>query len=235
MSRKPFSFKQFSLNQDRTAMKIGTDGVLLGAWADHENPKSILDIGTGTGLIALMLAQRFPEAFVHAIEIEKNAFEQAKENAENSIFRNRISVERTMLQRYKPEMKFDLIVSNPPFFPVNNQNERNPRNIARQENTLDFSSLIRKSSELLKPEGAFSVIIPFDRKDEFMEISRNAGLYPSEIINVKGSATTEFKRTLLKFKGVKEFYEEKSLIVETSRHKYTDEYIELTKDFYLKM
>ena len=160
MNRKPFRFKQFEIFQDKTAMKVGTDGVLLGAWSNLETGDNILDIGAGTGLISLMLAQRFPNSRVDAIEIDYDAFLQAKENFEHSIFSERLKIKNTSLQVYSSDKKYDLIVSNPPFFTVNNSVDFDARKQARQQETLTFAELIEKSAKLLHKEGVASFIIP---------------------------------------------------------------------------
>ena len=184
MNRKPFKFKQFSIFQDKTAMKVGTDGVLLGAWADCLG-KDILDIGTGTGLISMMLAQRFPQSQIDAIEIDENAYYQAKENFENAPFQNRLSIYFTSLQAYKTDKKYDLIVSNPPFFTVNDLNEFDARKQARQEETLTFSDLLKKTALLLNKDGLASFIIPHDRMLEFCAIAAENALKVSNLIKIR--------------------------------------------------
>ena len=234
MNRKPFKFKQFSIFQDKTAMKVGTDGVLLGAWADCLG-KDILDIGTGTGLISMMLAQRFPQSQIDAIEIDENAYYQAKENFENAPFHNRLSIYFTSLQAYKTDKKYDLIVSNPPFFTVNDLNEFDARKQARQEETLTFSDLLKKTALLLNKDGLASFIIPYDRMLEFCEIAAENALKVSKTTQIKGNETSPVKRVLLEFSFQEKERKENLLTIEVERHRYTEDYINLTKDFYLKM
>ena len=234
MNRKPFKFKQFSIFQDKTAMKVGTDGVLLGAWADCLG-KDILDIGTGTGLISMMLAQRFPQSQIDAIEIDENAYYQAKENFENTPFQNRLSIYFTSLQAYKTDKKYDLIVSNPPFFTVNDLNEFDARKQARQEETLTFSDLLKKTALLLNKDGLASFIIPYDRMLEFCEIAAENALKVSKTTQIKGNETSPVKRVLLEFSFQEKERKENLLTIEVERHRYTEDYINLTKDFYLKM
>lgn len=234
MNRKPFKFKQFSIFQDKTAMKVGTDGVLLGAWADCLG-KDILDIGTGTGLISMMLAQRFPQSQIDAIEIDENAYYQAKENFENTPFQNRLSIYFTSLQAYKTDKKYDLIVSNPPFFTVNDLNEFDARKQARQEETLTFSDLLKKTVLLLNKDGLASFIIPHDRMLEFCEIAAKNALKVSKTTQIKGNETSPIKRVLLEFSFEEKERKENLLTIEVERHRYTEDYINLTKDFYLKM
>lgn len=232
---KPFFFKQFKIIQDNTAMKVGTDGVLLGAWTNCKIAQNILDIGTGTGLIALMLAQKNETANITAIEIEENAFYQAKENVNNSKWENRVKLIKTSLQDYKPKIEFDLIVSNPPFFNNTYQNKIANRNIARQIETLNFSDLLLYTSRLLTKEGKVCFIIPFSEKNNFIEIASFNNLFLNRILYVKGNLKTEIKRILIELSFIETKIEEKNLTIEISRHNYTGEYIELVQDFYLKM
>lgn len=235
MNRKPFKFKQFSIFQDKTAMKVGTDGVLLGAWATSNSGNTILDIGTGTGLISMMLAQRFPESQIDAIEIDENAYYQAKENFENTPFYNRLSIYLTSLQDYKTDKKYDLIVSNPPFFTVNDLNGFDARKQARQEETLTFSDLLEKTAQLLNKDGLASFIIPHDRMIKFCAIAAENALKVSKTTLIKGNETSPIKRVLLEFSFEQKEIEENTLTIEIERHRYTNDYINLTKDFYLKM
>lgn len=235
MNRKPFRFKQFEIFQDKTAMKVGTDGVLLGAWSTLELGENILDIGTGTGLISLMLAQRFPNAKLDAIEIDKDAFIQASENFEHSIFANRLTIFNSSLQEYSTDKKYDLIVSNPPFFVVNDTVDFDARKQARQQETLTFEELLQKTAELLHKDGLASFIIPYDQMGVFSEIASQKGLKRSKTVYVRGNSTTAIKRVLLEFSFHEKEVEEKELIIEVERHQYTEDYTNLTKDFYLKM
>ncbi|MDM1073341.1 methyltransferase [Empedobacter brevis] len=235
MNRKPFRFKQFEIFQDKTAMKVGTDGVLLGAWSNLETGDNILDIGAGTGLISLMLAQRFPNSRVDAIEIDYDAFLQAKENFEHSIFSERLKIKNTSLQVYSCDKKYDLIVSNPPFFTVNNSVDFDARKQARQQETLTFAELIEKSAKLLHKEGVASFIIPYDQMDVFCEKTAQNDLKLSRIVYVKGNSSSPIKRVLLEFSFQERIVRKEELVIERERHQYTNEYISLTKDFYLKM
>lgn len=235
MNRKPFRFKQFEIFQDKTAMKVGTDGVLLGAWATLKSGNTILDIGTGTGLISLMLAQRFPNAKLDAIEIDNDAFLQAKENYENAPFSDRLTIFNSSLQDYSTNKKYDLIVSNPPFFVVNDTVDFDARKQARQQETLTFEELIKKTAELLHKDGLASFIIPYDQMGSFCKIASQNNLKRSKTVYVKGNATTATKRVLLEFSFHDKKCFENELIIEVERHQYTEDYINLTKEFYLKM
>ena len=230
-----FKFKQFEIAQDKCAMKVGTDGVLLGALTDCKKATNILDIGCGTGLISLMLAQRNDAAVITGIEIEENAFLQSQGNFNNSKWSKRLSIIHTSLQDFSSETKFDLIVSNPPFFTDSTQANNQYRKLARSTNSLNFKELISKSKILLSENGIFSVIIPFPRKEEFINIALENKLFLSRICNVKGTANSPVKRILMEFNNSQDTILEENLVIEKERNNYTDKYIDLCKDFYLKM
>lgn len=215
-------------------MKIGTDGVLLGAWANAENPKKILDIGTGTGLILLMLAQRFSESKLIGVEIDENAFEEAKLNVSESIFKERCSVIHSSLQEFNSEEKFDLIVSNPPFFELT-YHDISPRNTARQQSHLTFEQLLVHVEKLLSDLGNFCVIIPYESENYFIDLAENLNLFPQKIIHIKGNENATIKRSMMLFSRDKSEIKIDELVIEISRNVYTQDYISLTKDFYLKM
>lgn len=234
-----FQFKQFSVEQDRCAMKIGTDGVLLGAWAPIENnPFSILDIGTGTGIIALMLAQRSTAQQIDALEIDENAYEQATDNFENSPWNDRLFCFHAGLDEFveEPEDEYDLIVSNPPFYSEDYKSTNEQRDLARFQDAMPFQDLIEAAALFLSENGIFSVIIPFKEESTFLALANEFELYPIKITRVKGTPSSEIKRSLLAFSRNKTLdFPVDELIIETARHIYTSGYIELTKEFYLKM
>jgi tRNA1Val (adenine37-N6)-methyltransferase len=234
-----FKFKQFSVEQDRCAMKIGTDGVLLGAWAPIENnPFSILDIGTGTGIISLMLSQRSNAQQIDALEIDDDAYEQAVDNFENSPWSDRLFCFHAGLDEFveEPEDEYDLIISNPPFYTDDYKSENEQRDLARFADAMPFEDLVEAADLLLSENGVFAVIIPFKEEDNFIALAKESELYPIKITRVKGTPTTEIKRSLLAFcRNESATFLTDELIIETARHIYTPEYIELTKDFYLKM
>ncbi|WP_163409102.1 tRNA1(Val) (adenine(37)-N6)-methyltransferase [Flavobacterium ajazii] len=234
-----FQFKQFYVKQDKTAMKVGTDGVLLGAWTPiHHNPFSVLDIGVGTGIIALMLAQRTSAEQIDALEIDEDAYEQAVENFENSPWGDRLFCFHAGLDEFieEPEDEYDLIVSNPPFYSEDYKTENDQRDLARFQDAMPFEELIEAAALLLSENGIFSVILPFKEEESFIALAKEAELYPTKITRVKGTPASEIKRSLLAFsRNENPETEIDELIIETSRHIYTPEYIQLTKDFYLKM
>jgi len=228
-----FQFKQFTINQDKTAMKVGTDGVLLGAWTRLVG-NNMLDIGTGTGLIALMMAQRCSNK-ISSIEIDNNAYLQAKDNFNNSNWSERLEILNISLQEFKPNHKFDTIVSNPPFFNKSQKTPDESRNLARHTDSLSFEDLLGFISENLSKLGIASFIIPFDSEKEFLQIAEKENLYPNRICRVRGTDKTPIKRSLIELDFQKTTCVETSLTIEISRHVYTQDYINLTKDFYLKM
>lgn len=219
-------------------MKIGTDGVLLGAWTPLENsPYSILDIGTGTGIIALMLAQRSHAEQIDAMEIDDEAYEQAVDNFENSPWGDRLFCYHAGLDEFmeEPEDEYDLIVSNPPFYTENYTSGDEQRDKARFAESLPFEDLIEAAALLLSDNGVFSVIIPFKEEDKFVALAKELDLFPFKITRVKGTPTTDIKRSMIAFSRNENEVATNELIIETARHQYTPEYIALTKDFYLKM
>ena len=234
-----FSFKQFSVQQDRCAMKVGTDGVLLGAWCPIDNnPFSILDIGTGTGIIALMLAQRSHAEQIDALEIDEDAYEQAVENFENSSWSDRLFCFHAGLDEFvdEPEDEYDLIISNPPFYSEDYKTDNSQRDLARFQDAMPFEDLIEAADLLLSENGIFSVIIPFKEEERFIDLCAKVELYPVKITRVKGTHSTPIVRSLVAFKRYElAVLTADELVIETSRHVYTDEYINLTKDFYSKM
>ena len=236
---KAFQFKQFKIEQDKCAMKIGTDGVLLGAWASLENqPFSILDIGAGTGVIALMLAQRSFSELIDALEIEENAYEQCVDNFENSDWGDRLFCYHAALDEFAEEMEgetYDLIISNPPFYDENFTSTEENRNLARFTEALPFEYLVKYSAQLLAEKGKFCTIIPHKNEEEFIQLASKEKLFPQKITRVRGHKNSPIKRSLLQFGFEQTTLETSELIIEIDRHVYTEDYKSLVKDFYLKM
>ncbi|QIE59484.1 methyltransferase [Rasiella rasia] len=238
MASKPFQFKQFTVAQDRCAMKIGTDGVLLGAWVSLQNkPNSILDLGTGTGVIALQLAQRCDAETIDAVEIDEDAYEQSTENFENSPWGDRLFCYHASVQEFASEIEetYDLIVSNPPYYTEDYKSENLARDTARFTDTLPFEHLVVCASHLLSETGTFSVILPKKEEKNFIALAEKHSLFPKHICRVQGTPISEVKRSLLTFSFQKQQPTIENLIIEKSRHQYTNEYIALVQDFYLKM
>ena len=226
---KPFHFKYFSIQQSEKVFRVGTDGVLLGASATVNKARKILEVGTGTGLISLMLAQRNPVTEIHAIDINQNAVEIATENFQNSPFRNRLNISLHDYKTYNPKEKYDLIVSNPPYF---EENESAKDIVARQQTELSFELLIKKSAELLTEEGLLSVIIPFEAGVFFEEYCLQNLLFLNKKIQIYGIKDSKPKRLISEFSFQNKETIELDFIIEKSPRKYTDEYLELTQEFH---
>lgn len=219
-------------------MKIGTDGVLLGAWTDVEfEPQSILDIGAGTGILSLMLAQRSHAPTIDALEIDENAYEQCVDNFEASPWGDRLYCYHAGWVEFVDKMDevYDLIVSNPPFYSEKVASGDSARDLARQNDTLPFRELVEGVSKLLSDNGRFSVIIPYKETEEFIALANTWGLYVRRTCSVRGHSDAPLKRSLIEFSRTKADVEIEELIIEKERHEYTEAYVALTKDFYLKM
>ena len=235
MSNPFFTFKQFTIRHDRCAMKVGTDGVLLGAWADINHSHRMLDIGTGTGLITLMLAQRCPQASITAIDIDAEAVGQAQENVQSSPWADRIEVVLQDICNYPADQCFDTIVSNPPYFIDSLKCPDNQRNTARHTDTLDAERLLSSVARLLSNDGRFSIILPAEQTDLLIHAACIQGLYPSRKTSVITRPGLPPKRILMEFQKKEKALQTDELIIELERHVYSEEYITLTRDFYLKM
>ncbi len=238
---KPFHFKEFTVHQDKSAMKIGTDGVLLGAWCSAQNyPDTILDVGSGTGIISLMMAQRCDALTIDAVELEENAYEQTVENFEKSNWGDRLYCYNATFQEFvneiaEEEETYDLIVSNPPFYTDHFETENISRNKARFTSSLSFEDLVSGASKILSEDGVFSVIIPSKEEDKLFNLASINKLFLNRICHVQGNPSSEIKRSLMEFSFHPSEIKNEHLIIEIERHNYTEDYINLTKDFYLKM
>lgn len=236
MSNPYFQFKQFTVRHDKCAMKVGTDGVLLGAWAPVQNAKYILDVGAGSGLISLQLAQRNPWASITSIEIDPAAAAQAKENIQSSPWSDRMEVICSDFRDYHAENKFDLIVSNPPYFVDALKCPDNQRCMARHTNELNYELLFGHSTHLLSEQGIISVIIPSEVEKTVIDTAWKYQLYPYRCLRVFTKPGKPYRRVLLAFSRQEVSCTEDSLYIEGEKHgKFTSEYISLTKEFYLKM
>ncbi len=238
MPSKPFAFKYFKISQDKCAMKIGTDGVLLGAWSSlKKNPFSILDIGAGTGILSLMLAQRSEAELIDAIEIDANTYEQCVENFEQSPWGDRLFCYHASLEEFTEEIedKYDLIICNPPFYSEDFKTDNKQRDLARFQDAMPFEHLLKSVSQLLSPLGSFNVVIPFKEEAYFTELASSLNLFPNRTLHIKGNPDALIKRSLIEFSFQNTDSETSELIIERQRHEYTEDYINLTKDFYLKM
>jgi len=234
MPTQSFIFKQFAIRQDKTAMKAGTDGVLLGAWCDLDGATQILDIGTGTGLIALMCAQRAKDAKIIAIEIDQDAYNQAVENINESRFKDRISVINEDFRNYNNNQTFSHIISNPPFFTETTGSPNKKRMLARQAESLPFDVLIKGVAKLLMPGGKFSVIIPWGEKLDFVRLCALNGLHLCRKTAVISREGREPIRALLTFSNEILPLTQNFLTIRDRDGNYTMPYKCLTGDFYLK-
>lgn len=231
-----FQFKQFLIRQGQTAMKVGTDGVLLGAWAKLKNAVSILDIGTGTGLLALMAAQRNPEASIEAIEIDAAAYQQACQNTASSPWCDRITLHHLSVFNFYPSYHFDCILCNPPFFLHSTPTPDNSRTTARHCKEFTHTDLLSLARHLLSPQGKLNLILPVTEAENLIREAPQYAANLTRITKVKPTSPKPPKRYLLEFSfSSPTFLEPDELVIEYSRHNYSPEYQELTRDFYLNM
>ena len=234
MTNNYFSFKQFTIHQGKTAFKVGTDGVLLGASADLTGVKRILDIGTGTGLIAIMLAQRC-DAEIVAIEPDYESFIQCRENVSLCRWKDRIEVENIPLQDYIDNVGFDLIVTNPPYFSDSLKNSDPRKSASRHNDSLSNDELLKGASRLMAEGGRLQVIMPYAEGNIFIAEANEYGFFCNNILKIRPLPTSEIRRMVLTFSKQRLNPTEKFLTIEQgSRHEFTEDYKNLTKDFYLK-
>jgi tRNA1Val (adenine37-N6)-methyltransferase len=233
MANPYFQFKQFTVRHDRCGMKVGTDGVLLGAWSPIGDAQFVLDIGAGSGLVALMLAQR-SSARIVAVELDEAAAIQAKENIEASPWLERMEVAQGDILSFSSDILFDLIVSNPPFFDLSLQSPDQKRTRARHTEGLSYDALLRKSAELLSPRGRICLIVPADKEQKIDELAQKNRLFPIRKTYVLPKPDAQPKRLLLELSVVERPLQTDELVIELARHQYSEGYISLTRDFYLK-
>lgn len=232
-----FQFKQFRIHQEKTAMKVNTDGVLLGAWTNVDGAKTVLDIGAGTGIISLMIAQR-SGANITGIEIEKNAAEEAVQNVKNSKWCDRVSIQHISFQDFaaNTQHKFDLIVSNPPFFSNSVRNINPHLSVARHNHLLPFEDIIEGAKKLFSETGKLSLILPFDSANGFIEKARKENLFLCRLTEVKPFPDKKPNRCLMEFGSETLVLQKTQMPVfdETGKD-YSDEFKLLARDFYLKL
>ena len=229
--RKPFLFQQFAIYQDQCAMKVGTDSILLGAWAQAYHPQRILDIGTGTGVLALILAQRYPQAQIVALEIDTAASRQAQENVGDSPWTERVDVINADFLKYKAA-HFDLLISNPPYYEQGLLSHKAKRNQARHTGALPHFDLLKKVKNLMSPLGCFCFVLPREQAIASLAKGKKLGLFPQRIAYVRHSQNKADKRWLVSLG-----HQEQSCIIEEIILKdeagYTPQYRQLTQDFHL--
>ncbi len=255
-----FCFKQFFVHDELCAMKVGTDGVLLGAWCASANGEwltangAILDIGTGSGLISLMLAQRFPDAHILGIDIDENAVQQARQNFADSPWADRLHAEHIALQNFltfepsnlpTEQTQFALIVSNPPYFQNSMKNPDAARTTARHTDSLSYEELLSCSAKLLLNHGTLSLILPIEAEQEILTLAAHNGLYLRRLCRVRGNERKPFKRLLIEFQKQESLHEpqtpyeettlilEETLTLEDAPNQRSTDYARLTQDFYL--
>ena len=216
-------------------MKVGTDGCLLGAWADADSPKRILDIGAGTGLISLMMAQRFTNAKIEAVEIGVECAAQCRDNISHSPWAERITTHNSPIQEFEQQELFDLIVCNPPFFSNAFAAPNLERHTARHDDSLSVEELFSAVKKFLSPSGFFSIIIPIDRMNDFVEVAKNQELFVNRKTSVKPTPSKASKRVLLSFCFNKSDFQETEMFIESSRGIYSEDFRSLLADFYLNL
>lgn len=233
MANSWFQFQQFRIHQDRCAMKISTDAVLLGALAHAENPTRILDIGTGTGVIALMLAQRFSQAKITAVELDGDAAVQAGENFRESVFSERLTLVPGRIQDFQSQYRFNLIVSNPPFFLDHLKSADAKRNKALHTDELSFDALVKKVTELLAESGTFWVILPPRQSMNLEDLAQKSGLFLSQKIMIRDSKVKPVHREVCEFTFHKAVKKDEELVLKDENSNYSGGYSTLLSGFLL--
>ena len=227
---RSFTFKQFEIQQSKNVFRVGTDGVLLGSLSNVANASKVLEVGTGTGLITLMLAQRNSQAEFLGVDINEEAVGLTRSNFEQSPFYLRLKNIHQDFKVFQYEDKFDLIVSNPPYF---EESDSEKDKLARQTVELNFLQLVSRSSELLSEKGILSVIIPSEAGTDFIRIAHENQLFLIRQVNIKGIENSKVKRLVLEFSLTEKKVEESDFIIEKSPRQYSDQYLELTKEFHV--
>ncbi|WP_339874765.1 methyltransferase [uncultured Algoriphagus sp.] len=233
MANSWFQFQQFRVNQDRCAMKISTDALMLGALAEAESPVEILDVGTGTGVIALMLAQRFPEAKIQAVEIDSQAASQALENFQMNTFSDRMQLWEGRFQDFEPNQKYDLIVSNPPYFPDHLKSSDAQRNMALHTDELSFEDLLRKVAELLAEDGRFWVILPPRQMQDFQKEAEVKVLFPARKFTLQDKPGKRIQREICAFSRSQNEFEISAIFIKNEDETPHETYASLVSEFLL--
>lgn len=228
-----FKFKQFEVDQTNCAMKINTDGVLLAAIVKSVNPKRILDIGTGTGVLALMMAQRFPSANIEAVEIDESASATAERNFQFSVFSKRLAISNVAIEQYNNSEKFDLIISNPPFFVNDLKNTEEKKGIARHASEYFFKDLITKVDELLNSDGCFWFILPPKQADFLIDSAKQFHFFVNKIVFLHSDETKPAFRFIVCLSRTDEDLVKEQFYIYEAEKIYTKAYKELLKDFFL--
>lgn len=234
MSNNYFSFKKFTIHQDKSAFKVGTDGVLLGACADLKGTERVLDAGAGTGLITLMIAQRC-NALIVALEPDSDSFTECSYNVGLSPWKERITVMNMKLQDYTDSNGFDLMVTNPPYFVDSLKNPDPRKSASRHNDSLTTQELLSSASRLLKENGKLQLVLPYTEGNIFIAEASDFGLFCNSILKIRPLPTSEIRRMIITMSRQRTRVSEKFLTIEHGkRHEFTEDYISLTRDFYLK-
>lgn len=226
-----FQFKHFQIQQKHAALKVGTDSMILGSLCNWDSPKRLLDIGTGTGVLVLMCAQRFPFEEIIGIEISEEAFIDALQNTGNSPFQSPISILNQALQDYEDKTPFDAIISNPPFFENSFKNNDSQKTLARHTDSLTFEELLHSISKLLSPDGKAWVIIPFESSGSFLQLAEQNNLFPADFITIFGKPG-KHTRAIISLQKKQTEIKRSALCIRDEQGKYTPEYKALTRDFH---
>jgi tRNA1Val (adenine37-N6)-methyltransferase len=236
MSNSYFQFKQFTVQQEQCAMKVCTDACLFGAWAadllQQKKVNTILDIGTGTGLLSLMVAQKTGAA-IDAVEVDKNAFQQAKDNFSTSHWAEKLTTINSDITVFNTAKKYDCIISNPPFFEDDLRSPHNNKNAAKHDTSLTFQVLLQQVTRLLKEDGGFAVLLPYHRVEYFISEGVKQGLFCNEKVLVKQTTKHNYFRGMLLFSANKIEAVTKEITIKDDSGKYTSEFISLLKEYYL--
>lgn len=226
-----FQFRHFRIQQKHAALKVGTDSMVLGSLCHWESPKRLLDIGTGTGVLALMCAQRFDFKEIIGLEISEQAVLDAQTNAQNNSFPSQISILNQAIQKYFPEEQFDAIISNPPFFENSQKNPDEHKSLARHTESLSFPELIQSIARLLSPEGKAWLIVPFESKENLIALAGKNGLFVSDLTEISGKPG-KLTRVVLAFEKQPVTTKLYSLCIRTETGSYSEAYKVLTKEFH---
>lgn len=233
-STNPFRLKEFTVEQSRSAMKVGTDAMILGSWTQVEEAETILDIGTGTGILALMLAQRSEAFTIDAVEIDADAYEEAVTNFENSPWGDRLFCYHASLQAFAQEIDdtYDLIVCNPPYFSPSEIESYTGRNVARQTHLLNHLTLIKNTVQLLSESGSCAFSLPYESEAFFIELAQSQNLFLQRRLRMKDRENLDIVRSFLQFGKTAKPLEDEILILKNTDSTYSSQFIELTIDFY---
>lgn len=229
-----FAFKQFKVEHDQCAMKVSTDGILLGAWADLSHANTLLDIGTGTGLLALMCKQRAPHLMVSAVEVDEAAYQQALQNCQQSPWRD-ISIHHQPIQQFEAVGLFDCVIANPPYFNHSLKGDNAARNTARHTDGLSFAELLGAFRHLSHQDSRFNLILPTTEAQLFITLAQQQGLYLNRHCQVQAMPNKPFSRSLMTFSYEQSEISTTKLCIRANDNSYTTEYQALCRAFYLKM